>query len=111
MTGPYASFLTSVKTITEQIGENMEAFVIVWSAKKKNHPAKNNFPGSSDDDLLHTWMVGGPDQVVNQEVMHMVSLLLDRYVNNCRGNAALALNILIGDITKEHLNRERQRKP
>ncbi len=108
---PYTLFLAAVKQATAEVGENMEGFVTVFAAKKRNHPDGNKFPGIPDDQLVFTWATGGPPVVVNQEFLEMSVNLLEQILQTNRGNLHVASTVMQAEILKKYIQRERQRRP
>jgi hypothetical protein len=108
---PYTTFLEAVKKATQNIGENMEGFVMVFSAKKINHPDAESFPGIPDDQLLFTWASGGHPAVVNLSYLEMAVNLLEQFMQNNRANTYVAMEVMKAEILKKLMSRERQRKP
>lgn len=108
---PYTLFLAAVKKATSDIGENMEGFVVVFAAKKINHPDGNQFPGVPDDQLVFTWATGGPSPVVNQEYLELAVNLLEQFMHSNRGNLFVAAEVMKAEVLKKYMQRERQRRP
>lgn len=108
---PYTLFLAAIKKATSEIGENMEGFVVAFSAKRINHPDGNDFPGIPDEQLVTTFGSGGPANVVNQGYLEMAVNLLERFVQNNRGNLHVGTQIMVAKLLERYMVRERQRKP
>ena len=107
----YTSFLEAVKKATSGIGENMEGFIMVFSAKKINHPGGGEFPGVPDDQLVFTWASGGKPVVVNASYLELAANLLDLYLQSNRGNLYVATETMKARILERFMGRERQRRP
>jgi hypothetical protein len=108
---PYSLFLGAVKKATSGIGENMEGFVVAFSAKRINHPDGGDFPGIPDEQLVTTFGSGGPPNVVNQAYLEMAVNLLEQFVASNRGNLYVGAELMKAKLLEKFMARERQRKP
>lgn len=108
---PYTAFLTAVKKVTSEVGENMEGFVTYFAAKRINHPDAEKFPGIPDEQLLFTWASAGPQVVVNQAYLEMAVNLLEQFMKNNRDNLFVATQVMMAEVLKKFMQRERQRNP
>lgn len=108
---PYTLFLAAVRKATSGIGENMEGFVMSFSAKRINHPDGDNFPGIPDEQLVFTYGVGGPQNVINMTYLEMATNLLEQFIQSNRGNLYVATEVMKTKILEKFMQRERQRRP
>jgi hypothetical protein len=108
---PYSLFLAAVKKATSSIGENMEGFVMSFSAKRINHPDGDSFPGVPDEQLVFTQAAGGSQNVVNHTYLEMAVNLLEQFLLSNRGNLYVASEVMKSRILEKFMQRERQRNP